>query len=100
MRGLRLLTGARAEAEELKKRLQVPSPQAYFEPINWHRTAFHELAHGSVRPSSQPRSGSYGTKKHALEELIPKKFSLHSRALRSGSCRRYGMPTISGESFR
>jgi antirestriction protein ArdC len=26
-------------------RLQVPTPQAYFEPINWHRTALHELGH-------------------------------------------------------
>jgi antirestriction protein ArdC len=24
---------------------QVPPPQAYFEPINWHRTALHELGH-------------------------------------------------------
>jgi antirestriction protein ArdC len=23
----------------------VPPPAAYFEPINWHRTAFHELGH-------------------------------------------------------
>ena len=23
--------------------VQVPPPQAYFEPINWHRTALHEL---------------------------------------------------------
>jgi antirestriction protein ArdC len=23
--------------------IQVPSPDAYFEPINWHRTALHEL---------------------------------------------------------
>ena len=25
--------------------VQVPPPQAYFEPINWHRTALHELGH-------------------------------------------------------
>jgi antirestriction protein ArdC len=25
--------------------VQVPPPAAYFEPINWHRTALHELAH-------------------------------------------------------
>jgi antirestriction protein ArdC len=25
--------------------VQVPPPQAYFEPINWHRTAFHEIGH-------------------------------------------------------
>ncbi len=29
--------------------VQVPPPQAYFEPINWHRTALHELGHYAVR---------------------------------------------------
>ena len=28
--------------------VQAPPPQAYYEPINWHRTAFHELAHNAV----------------------------------------------------
>jgi antirestriction protein ArdC len=28
--------------------VQVPSPAAYFEPINWHRTALHELGHYAV----------------------------------------------------
>ncbi len=28
--------------------VQVPPPQAYFEPINWHRTALHELGHYAV----------------------------------------------------
>ncbi|MFG1243444.1 ArdC-like ssDNA-binding domain-containing protein [Xanthobacter sp. V7C-4] len=27
--------------------VQVPPPQAYFEPINWHRTALHELGHAT-----------------------------------------------------
>lgn len=27
--------------------VQVPPPQAYFEPINWHRTSLHELGHAS-----------------------------------------------------
>jgi len=26
----------------------VPPPQAYFQPINWHRTALHELVHNAV----------------------------------------------------
>jgi hypothetical protein len=30
--------------------VQVPPPQAYFEPINWHRTALHELGHASGAP--------------------------------------------------
>ena len=28
--------------------VMVPPPQAYFEPINWHRTALHELGHYAV----------------------------------------------------
>ena len=28
--------------------IQVPRPDAYFEPINWHRTALHELGHNAV----------------------------------------------------
>jgi antirestriction protein ArdC len=28
----------------------VPRPEAYFEPINWHRTALHELGHWSGHP--------------------------------------------------
>jgi antirestriction protein ArdC len=52
--------------------VQVPPPAAYFEPINWHRTALHELGHASGHRSRLNRdlSGSYGSKKYAFEELI------------------------------
>ena len=52
--------------------VQVPPPQAYFEPINWHRTALHEIGHASGHPSRLNRdlSGSFGSKKYAFEELI------------------------------
>jgi antirestriction protein ArdC len=52
--------------------VQVPPPQAYGEPTNWHRTALHELGHASGHPLRLNRdlSGSYGTKKYAFEELI------------------------------
>lgn len=52
--------------------VQVPPPAAYFEPINWHRTALHELGHASGHASRLNRDlgGSYGTKKYAFEELI------------------------------
>mgnify|MGYP003636763598 CR=1 FL=1 len=52
--------------------VQVPPPQAYFEPINWHRTALHELGHASGHPSRLDRdmSGSFGSKKYAFEELV------------------------------
>lgn len=52
--------------------VQVPPPAAYFEPINWHRTALHELGHASGHRSRLNRdlSGSLGSKKYAFEELI------------------------------
>lgn len=52
--------------------VQVPPPQAYFEPINWHRTALHELGHATGHPSRLNRdfSGSFGSKKYAFEELV------------------------------
>ncbi len=52
--------------------VMVPPPQAYFEPINWHRTALHELGHATGHPSRLGRdmSGSFGTKKYAFEELV------------------------------
>jgi antirestriction protein ArdC len=52
--------------------VQVPPPQAYFESINWHRTALHELGHASGHHSRLNRdlTGSFGTKKYAFEELV------------------------------
>ena len=52
--------------------VQVPPPQAYFEAINWHRTALHELGHATGHASRLGRdlSGSYGSKKYAFEELV------------------------------
>lgn len=52
--------------------VQVPPPQAYFEPINWHRTALHEMGHATGHSSRLARdfSGGFGTKKYAFEELI------------------------------
>jgi len=52
--------------------VQVPPPQAYFEPVNWHRTALHELGHASGAPHRLNRdlSGSFGSKKYVFEELI------------------------------
>ncbi|MGD9865868.1 MAG: ArdC family protein, partial [Pseudodonghicola sp.] len=52
--------------------VQVPPPQAYFEPVNWHRTALHEMGHATGHSSRLGRdfSGGFGTKKYAFEELI------------------------------
>jgi antirestriction protein ArdC len=37
--------GDRAYYDVLNDFIRVPPPQAYFEPINWHRTALDALAH-------------------------------------------------------
>jgi antirestriction protein ArdC len=52
--------------------IQVPPPQAYFEPINWHRTACHELSHwvGHASRLGRDLSGSFGTQSYAREELV------------------------------
>lgn len=64
--------GDRAFYAPVEDVVQVPPPQAYFEPINWHRTALHELGHATGHRSRLNRdlSGSYGTKKYAFEELV------------------------------
>jgi antirestriction protein ArdC len=40
--------GNRAFYIPLEDYVQVPPPAAYFEPINWHRTALHELGHNAA----------------------------------------------------
>ncbi len=51
--------------------VQVPPPAAYFEPINWHRTALHELGHasGAAHRLNRNLSGSFGTKLYSVEEI-------------------------------
>ncbi len=50
----------------------MPRPEAYFEPINWHRTALHELGHWSGHNSRLGRdlSGGFGSDRYAREELV------------------------------
>lgn len=52
--------------------VMVPPPQAFFETIDWHRTALHELGHATGHASRLARdlSGSFGSKKYAFEELV------------------------------
>ena len=52
--------------------VQVPPPAAYFEPINWHRTALHELGHASGHSSRLARdlSGGFGSHKYFVEECV------------------------------
>ncbi len=64
--------GERAYYDVAGDFIRVPPPQAYFEPVNWHRTALHELEHFSGAASRLGRdlSGSFGTKSYAKEELV------------------------------
>src|SRR6202521_5674068 len=52
--------------------IQVPRPEAYFEPINWHRTALHELGHWSGHSSrlGGDPSGAFGSGLYAQGGLI------------------------------
>jgi antirestriction protein ArdC len=64
--------GNRAFYDSSDDYVQVPPPAAFFEPINWHRTALHELGHASGHSSRLNRdlSGSFGSRKYAFEELV------------------------------
>jgi len=52
--------------------IQVPPPEAFFEPINWHRTALHECCHwaGAAHRLGRDLTGSFGSKSYAFEELV------------------------------
>ena len=64
--------GDRAYYDVVNDHVRVPPPQAYFEPINWHRTALHELGHwsGAAHRLGRDLSGGFGSKKYAQEELV------------------------------
>lgn len=50
----------------------VPEPSAFRDPINWHRTALHELGHWTGHPSRLDRDqrGAFGSSDYAREELV------------------------------
>ena len=50
----------------------VPPPHIYYEPINWYRTALHELGHWSGHPSRLDRlpKTHFGSPEYAREELV------------------------------
>jgi antirestriction protein ArdC len=64
--------GERAFYSPIHDFIQVPRPEAYFEPINWHRTALHELGHwvGHASRLGRDLSGGFGSALYAKEELI------------------------------
>jgi antirestriction protein ArdC len=64
--------GNRAYYDVRHDYVQVPPPQAFFEPINWHRTALHEVSHAAGAPHRLNRdlSGTFGSAKYAEEEIV------------------------------
>jgi antirestriction protein ArdC len=52
--------------------IQVAPPSALFEPINFHRTVFHELSHwvGAPHRLNRDLSGAFGSPSYAREELV------------------------------
>jgi antirestriction protein ArdC len=64
--------GERAFYSPIHDVIQVPRPDSYFEPINWHRTALHELGHWTGHPARLGRdlSGGFGSALYAKEELV------------------------------
>lgn len=52
--------------------VQVPRPDDFHEPINWHRTALHELGHWTGHPDRLDRdqSGRFGSVEYGREELV------------------------------
>ena len=64
--------GDRARYHRRVDRIDVPSPSAYPEPVNWYRTVLHELAHATGHRDRLARdlTGWFGTVEYAREELI------------------------------
>jgi len=52
--------------------IALPPPSSYFEPVNWHRTAFHELGHwtGAKHRLARDMSSGVGSHGYAREELV------------------------------
>ncbi|WP_332818972.1 ArdC family protein [Sphingopyxis sp.] len=52
--------------------VQVPPQAAFHEPINWYRTALHELGHWTGHGSRLDRDqkGQFGSESYAKEELV------------------------------
>lgn len=50
----------------------LPPPQAFHEPVNFHRTAAHEMSHatGAAHRLARDFTGRYGSEGYAREELV------------------------------
>lgn len=51
--------------------VQVPRPDDFHDPVNWHRTAFHELGHwaGGASRLNRDQTGAFGSVAYGKEEL-------------------------------
>jgi antirestriction protein ArdC len=52
--------------------VSIPRPDAFFAPIDWHRTVFHELGHWTGHRSRLDRdqTGRFGSPAYGREELV------------------------------
>lgn len=52
--------------------VQVPPAAAFPQPVNWHRTALHEMAHatGHINRLNRDMTGAFGSDLYACEELV------------------------------
>lgn len=52
--------------------VQVPRSDAFHDPVNWHRTAFHELGHwvGGSSRLNRDQTGAFGSVAYGKEELV------------------------------
>jgi antirestriction protein ArdC len=64
--------GAEAYYSPARDLVVVPPQAAFFAPINWYRTALHELTHATGHPARLARdlSNGFGTPGYAREELV------------------------------
>ena len=64
--------GASAYYSPAHDYVAVPRPDDFRDPVNWHRTAFHELGHwtGHRGRLDRDQTGAFGSKDYGREELV------------------------------
>ncbi|BCM87664.1 ArdC family protein [Methylobacterium indicum] len=66
------LGGQRAFYRPADDAIVLPPPQSFYEPINFHRTAAHEMSHatGAAHRLARDLTGRFGSEGYAREELV------------------------------
>lgn len=66
------LGGQRAFYRPADDAIVLPPPQSFFEPVNFHRTAAHEMSHATGHASRLARdfTARFGSEGYAREELV------------------------------